>query len=357
MRVLHVDAGREWRGGQNQVQLTVSGMRGRGHEVILAARRGGALAVRARAAGLLVHEIPFGSELSLPAAAATARVLEAVRPQIVQAHDPHALTACLLAGALRPRVPIVATRRVDFPPRAFPSRLKYRMCGRVIAVSRAAYGVLADAGVHEERLRLVYEGVPDRPPKRGGRQALSALGVPADAPVVGNVAALVDHKDHATLVAAAAFVLAARPEAYFVIVGDGPCRHALETQARALGIEGRVVFTGFRDDIDVLLPAFDVFCLSSHMEGLGTILLDAMAFGRPIVGTAAGGIPEAVADGTTGRIVPVRDSRALAQALIDVLGDRGRAEAMGRNGRRRFEERFSAERMVTETLAVYEELL
>jgi L-malate glycosyltransferase len=357
MRILHVDAGREWRGGQNQVRLTATGMKSRGHEVVLAARRGGILAARAREAGLLVHEIPFGSELSPRAAVAMAGVLAAVRPQIVQAHDPHALTACLLATAPRPRLPIVATRRVDFVPRSFPSRLKYQVCPRVIAVSRAAYDVMAGAGVYEERLRLVYEGVSDRAPRPGGREALAALGVPPSAPVVGNIAALVDHKDHATLLDAAAVVLAVRADVYFVIVGDGERRAALETKARALGLSGRVIFAGFRDDVDALLPAFDVFCLSSQMEGLGTILLDAMAFGRPIVGTAAGGIPEAVADGATGRIVPVRDSRALAHALLEVLGDGARATAMGRSGRRRFEERFSAERMVAETLAVYEELV
>jgi glycosyltransferase involved in cell wall biosynthesis len=93
------------------------------------------------------------------------------------------------------------------------------------------------------------------------------------------------------------------------------------------------------------------------MEGLGTILLDAMSFGRPVVGTAAGGIPEAVEDGVTGRIAPVRDCRALADALLDVLSEPARAAAMGRRGRLRFEERFSAERMVSETLSVYEELV
>jgi glycosyltransferase involved in cell wall biosynthesis len=357
MRVLHVDAGREWRGGQNQVRLTAQGMRRRGHEVVLAARCGGVLAARAREAGLTVHEVPFGSELSPRAAAAMAGVLERVQPQIVQAHDPHSMTACLLATALRPGIPIVATRRVDFAPRSFPSRLKYQLCPRVIAVSRAAYAVLERAGVYEERLRLVYEGVADRAPRPGGREALAALGVPMSAPVVGNIAALVDHKDQATLVSAAARVLAARPEVYFVIVGDGERRAALETQARELGVAGHVIFTGFRDDVDVLLPAFDVFCLSSQMEGLGTILLDAMSFGRPIVGTGAGGIPEVVEDRATGRVVPVRDFRALADALLDVLREPAQAEAMGRRGRRRFEERFSAERMVSETLSVYEELV
>ena len=185
---------------------------------------------------------------------------------------------------------------------------------------------------------------------------LEALGVPMTALVVGNVAALTDHKDHQTLLAAAADVAARVPAACFVIVGDGERKAALLAQATALGLQGRVVFAGFREDLDRLIPAFDVFCLSSKMEGLGTSLLDAMCFARPVVATAAGGIPEVVEDKVTGRVVPVQDPGALAEALVAVLEDRPLRERMGASGRRRFESRFSADRMVDATLAVYSEL-
>jgi hypothetical protein len=102
-----VDSGREWRGGQNQVRLTASGLLARGHSVVLACRRGGPLAARARSAGIDVREIPFGSELSPRPALALARLLRDVRPQIVQAHDPHSLTASLLAVA--PGVPLLSS--------------------------------------------------------------------------------------------------------------------------------------------------------------------------------------------------------------------------------------------------------
>jgi glycosyltransferase involved in cell wall biosynthesis len=170
---------------------------------------------------------------------------------------------------------------------------------------------------------------------------------------VGNVAALTDHKDHRTLLAAAARVLAERPDTRFVVLGEGELRGALEAQADSLGIGERVVFAGFRGDLDRLIPAFDVFCLSSHMEGLGTSLLDAMAFARPVVATAAGGIPEAIEDGVNGRLAPPRDAAALGQALLAVLGDEQLRSRMGAAGRRRYEERFTAEKMVEATLAAY----
>jgi glycosyltransferase involved in cell wall biosynthesis len=279
-----------------------------------------------------------------------------MRPDVVHLHDPHAVSAGMLARRLAGPRPLVGTRRVDFALRGLLSRRKYGACDRVIAVSEAIAAVLRRGGIASERVRVVYEGVPDRPAQAGGQEALRELGIPADVPVVGNVAALTGHKDQATLLAAAARVVARLPEVRFLIVGEGELRGRLEALSRELGLERRCVFAGFRADLDRLIPAFTVFCLSSHMEGLGTSLLDAMAFGVPVVATAAGGIPEAVTDGVTGRLVPPRDPDALAAALVEVLADPARRAAWGRAGRQRFEERFTADRMVEATLATYTEL-
>jgi glycosyltransferase involved in cell wall biosynthesis len=356
LRILHVDTARTWRGGQNQVLLTVLGQRRAGHDVTLACRRGGALERRAQIAGVATEALPFRGDVSPRATARLALLLRRLRPEVVQLHDPHGVSAARFARAAV-RVPLVATRRVDFPLRSALSRWKYRGCARVVAVSRAIAGVLERGGLSESVVRVVYEGVPDRPAQPGGREALAALGIPPGARVVGNVAALVDHKDHRTLLAAAARVIAERSDAYFVIVGEGELRTALEEQAESLRLGGRLIFTGFRTDLDRLVPAFDVFCLSSHMEGLGTSVLDAMCFARPVVATAAGGIPEAVEDGVTGRVVRPRDAEALGDAILEVLGDPARAGALGRAGRVRFETRFTTDRMIEQTLAVYAEVV
>jgi glycosyltransferase involved in cell wall biosynthesis len=354
VRVLHVDTARGWRGGQNQVLLTAQGMARRGHQVVVAARAGGPLAERAAGRGLETRAIGFGGDLAPAPAYALRRLVRDFRPEVVHLHDPHAAGAALLIP--RTLAPLVASRRVDFAMRGPLSRWKYRRCRRVIAVSGAVARVLEQDGLSPGAVRVVYEGVPDRAPAPGGRDVLDALGIPAGAPVVGNVAALTAHKDHATLLAAAAALRAQIPEARFVIVGHGELEERLRAQARALGVSESVVFAGFRADLDVLIPAFDVFCLSSHMEGLGTSLLDAMCYGRAVVATAAGGIPEAVEDGVTGRLVPPRAPDALAAALAEVLQDRARRESMGAAGRKRFLDRFTAERMVDETLAVYAEV-
>jgi L-malate glycosyltransferase len=354
--VLHVDTAATWRGGQNQVLLTARGMAGRGWSAAIACRAGGELESRARASGASVRPLPFRGDLWPPAILALARLLRRERPGALVVHDPHAVSAGLVAARLGGRVPLVAVRRVDFPLRGPLSRAKYRACDRVIVVSRAISAVVEKGGVLPARMRLVYEGVPDRAPAPGGREALEALGVPAGVPVVGNVAALTGHKDHATLIEAAALLRPRFPEARLVIAGEGELRPEIEALVRERGLADRVVFAGFRTDLDRLLPAFSVFCLSSRLEGLGTSLLDAMAFGRPVVATAAGGIPEAVEDGVTGRVVKPCDPAALAEALGDVLGDEPRRLAYGAAGRRRYLERFTTDHMVDETLRVLEEV-
>ncbi|HEY7411725.1 MAG TPA: glycosyltransferase [Vicinamibacteria bacterium] len=356
MKIAQVDSARGWRGGQNQVRLTAAGLTALGHEVMLACAAGGVLESRARDLGLAVAPLRFAGDLSPLAVAGLARLFRSWGPDVVHAHDPHAVSAALLAARWSGRPPVVASRRVDFRVRGRLSRWKYGACARVVAASGAIARVLEADGVGAAHLRVVHEGVPDRPPVPGGAEALRALGVPAGAPVVGNVAALVDHKDHATLVAAAALVLREMPHARFVIVGDGERRRAVERDIAAHGLHGRVLLAGFRRDLDALIPAFDVFCLSSRQEGLGTSVLDAMAFARPVVATTAGGIPEAVEDGVTGRLVAPGDAGGLALALRELLSRPEERRRLGEGGRRAFCERFTAQRMVERTLDVYREL-
>jgi glycosyltransferase involved in cell wall biosynthesis len=179
------------------------------------------------------------------------------------------------------------------------------------------------------------------------------LWLPHDAPIVGNVAALVAHKGQRHLVDAAAIVVKQVPDARFVIAGEGELRAALERQIKEKHLEKHVFLAGFRPDILSVHKAFDIFAMSSVTEGLGTSLLDAMACARPIVATTAGGMPEVVADGETGILVPPRDAEAQAAAIVRLLKDQPLRAAMGAAGERRVRERFSSERMVQDTLELY----
>ena len=156
-----------------------------------------------------------------------------------------------------------------------------------------------------------------------------AFWLPHHAPVVGNIAALVPHKGQRHLIEAAHLVVQEIPDARFVILGEGELREPLERQVRDHRLEKHVLLPGFRTDVIGCLKGFDVFAMSSVTEGLGTSLLDAMACGKAVVATTAGGIPEVVADGDTGVLVPPRDHTALAQAIVRLLTNEDLRARMG----------------------------
>ena len=180
------------------------------------------------------------------------------------------------------------------------------------------------------------------------------LWLPHHAPIVGNVAALVAHKGQRHLVEAAVAVLPQVPDARFVIAGEGELRPVLERQIKEHHLEKHVLLAGFRPDVLSVHKAFDIFVMSSVSEGLGTSLLDAMACAKPVVATAVGGIPEVVVHGETGFLVPPRDHAAMARAIVTLLKDDALRQRMGEAGRTRALGRFSAERMVQDTLRVYQ---
>jgi diacylglycerol kinase family enzyme len=353
VNVLHVDSAADWRGGQNQVLLTAKGMAARGHRVTLACRSGGALEARAREQGLDVQGLPLRGDLSLRASGGLVRLLRHTRPDVLQLHDPHALAAGLLAAHAAPSVRILATRRVDFPLRGGLSRWKYRACRGVIAVSRKIADVLGQDGVPRERIRVVYEGVPDRPALPGGREALLELGVPEGCPVVGNVAALTDHKDHATLIEAAARVRQRLPDARFVCVGEGELRPRLEALCRERGPARPMDLRRVPPRLDRADPRLQRLLLSSAHGGPGH--QPARCDGLPAAPwwpRAAGGIPEAVDDGVTGRLVPVRDAAGAAGGPGREPRRSGARPGHGRGGTAPASRSwFTADRMVDETLS------
>lgn len=175
-------------------------------------------------------------------------------------------------------------------------------------------------------------------------------------PVIGAVARLVPIKGLQYLVDAAPEVLRSRADARFLLVGDGEMRPALEAQARALGLSDRVIFAGYREDIPSVIAGMDIVALPSLNEGMGRVLVMAMALGKPIVATRVGGVAELLGDGEAGLLVPARDPAALAEAITLLLRDRTRADALAEAGRRRVS-RYSAGAMLLALAKVYREVM
>ena len=189
------------------------------------------------------------------------------------------------------------------------------------------------------------------------QRSKAEIGLPDGYQIVGTVANFYPTKGLPFFIRAIPYVRDEFPEACFVIVGDGQQRPELERLTAELDLNSCVLFLGQRDDVPQILPLFDVFVLPSVKEGLPYALLEAMAAAKPVVATAVGGVPEVVVDGQTGLLVPPRDPEALAQAIITLLRNPGRARAMGEAGRQRVLEHFTVERMVAETERVYQALL
>jgi len=282
---LHIDTARTWRGGQNQVLLTVHGLRAIGQRAALVAHPGGELRRRA-AEGLELIPLAPRTEMDLTAAWRLSRLMKQLAPDVIHAHDPHGVALAALAlsvgsgmksGGRRPA--LVASRRVDFHLKGNSfSRWKYSQVDCFVAASEAIRQMLVADGVPAERTVTVHEGIDlDHVFAAPPVNVHEAFFLPHGAPVVGNIAALVPHKGQRYLVDAAHLVVQQLPDARFVILGEGELREALERLIREYRLEKHVLLPGFRTDVLGCLKSFDVFVMSSVTEGLGTSLLDAMA--------------------------------------------------------------------------------
>ena len=358
---LHIDTAVSWRGGQSQVLQTVMGLRARGHRAVLVAHPKGELARRAHEGHDLIrlaplHEVDFAAGLRL------SRVLRELTPAVVHAHDPHAVSMTAMALSMMGRAArpaFVVSRRVDFhlKQNSF-SRWKYKLADCIVCSSNAIRAMVVGDGVPDDRAVTVYEGVDcDRIAAIPAADVHKEFWLTPHVPVVGNVAALVAHKGQRYLIDAAPAIIHARPDAQILIFGEGELRPQLQRQIKHLGLDLNVRLVGFQPNVLALLKSLDLFVMSSVTEGLGTSILDAMASSKAVVATDAGGMPEAVDDGVTGLIVPAQKPAPLAAAILRLLDDTALRAQMGQAGLQRVRAQFSVDRMVDQTLAVYQRVV
>ena len=301
--------------------------------------------------GFAVAEIAMRGEWDVRARWRLRRAARDFHADLVHAHTAHAhgLGLAVVGRAESPPL-LVVSRRVDFAVgRSWLSRRKYLspLC-RYIAISNGVRDVLVAGGVRPENVCVVHSGVdPARfQYGRDGAAFRAEMGcAPGDA-LVGNVGALTDHKGHCYLIEAAGRVLEKAPHARFCIVGKGELRPDLERRIRERGLGERFRLAGYRDDVEACFAAFDLFALSSHLEGLCTSVIDAMLLGVPVVATRTGGVPDLVRNEETGVLVEPRNPEALANGIIRLLGDealRARLSACARDFARNH---FTADAMV-----------
>jgi glycosyltransferase involved in cell wall biosynthesis len=231
-------------------------------------------------------------------------------------------------------------------------KLDWIWCRRIIAVSDSVKAELkAQAGIDDERITVIHSGV-----ETGLDEAAREVLVPQRAPVVGTAGPLEAAKGLRYFMDAVPDVLRAHPDAEFVIAGAGPEEVNLRRQVRELGVVEHVTFVPDVMELSQSLSAMDIFVLPSLKQGLGTIMLEAMLRGRPVIATSAGGVYSVVTDNRTGLLVPPRDSAALARRIVELLDDPLRARQIGRAAQDMVRREFPVERTVQQTARLYREI-
>ena len=356
MKIAQIDAQLSWRGGEQQVLYLSQALQAHGYDNVTICQPHSTLYQRFGEARLPMHALRVRHEADVLAAWQLARYLRRERVDILHMHESRSHTIGLLACALLPQVRKVVSRRVDFEPmRNLFSRWKYMMPHvQYLAVSEAVRRVMIKSGIPATQVQTIHSGID---PHLGDDVPMAEPLFPLGTRVIGTVGHLASHKGQCYLLEATARLIRDEPKLGVVIVGTGALRQALEAQAVDLGIAEHIRFTGFRRDIPALIRGFEIFVFPSYLEGLGTSVLDAMALGKPVVATHAGGIPEAVEDGVTGLLVPPRDPVALAQAIRYLLQHPELQVQFGKAGRRRVEQGITADRMAQQTMQVYHQLM
>ncbi len=231
--------------------------------------------------------------------------------------------------------------------------IERQWCRRIIAVSDSVRADLIQrTRLPEDLVTVIHSGVD-----RAASCEMLKVFEPNRVPVVGTAGPLEAVKGFPFFLGAAARVLATGREVEFLIAGAGPEESNLRRLSRELGINDKVTFVPNLLDFDDALAAMDVFVLPSLQQGIGTIMLDAMAMGRPVIATRVGGVYCAVHDNETGLLVPPSNSEALAERIVELLDDRNKAQFIGSAARDLVEREFGVEGMVDQTAALYHEIL
>ncbi len=358
MKILHVETGRHFLGGPQQVIYLLDALRARGHDNILVCPPGSGIDRIAREHGIRVQNLFCAGDLDLPFAYRLTQFIRDEKPDLVHCHSRRGADVLGGLAASFADVPAVVSRRVDHTELRLVAGLRYRPFRKVIAISEAIATVLRERGVDATRIEVIRSAVDadafaNTPDCAAVRRD---FGIPDKVFTIAAAGQLIPRKGHRYLLEAAA-LLATHPPFRLVIFGEGYLNNQLRAQAASLGLGDAVQFAGYRDDLDTYIGCFDLFAHPASAEGLGVAALKAQAAGVPVVGCVAGGLPEAVEHGVTGLLVAPEDADALREAIATLIDDDDLRERMGRAGRERMQNAFSIDTMADRHVAVYESLL
>jgi glycosyltransferase involved in cell wall biosynthesis len=355
--VLHTESSRGHGGQEIRTLAEVRWLLAHGWEALIACQPDSPLFAEATASTIPVEAVRMRSATDV---GAILRLRRLIRERDIRLVHTHSSVDSWLAGVAAKSLgrPVVRSRHVSIPIRRRRA-LVYRLADRIITSGEGVRAIVVAAGIAPERVVSISAGVDGGRFHAGvsGRPVRNELGL-GEAPVVGLVANVRGSKGHNFFLEAARTVLASRPDARFLIVGDGVGFDEVSRRVRDMGLDPSVCLTGFRRDIPEVMAALDVLVLPSiRSEAIPQVIPQALAVGTPVVASTVGGSPELIRDGENGRLVPPGDSRALADAILALLREPERARAMARAGQAMVQERYTIDATMARTTAVYRGLL
>jgi len=359
MKILHVETGRHLYGGPQQVIYLIKALLARGISNILVCLPGSGIDNTAREAGLAVRNIKCISDYDLSFAFRLHQLILNEKPDIIHCHSRRGGDFLGGLAATRASIPAVIARRVDNTESPKIAKLRYKPFCKIIAISNTIANVLRSSGIAEERLTVIRSAIDtDQFVAPSDRKAFRAeFNLSNTDIVLATIAQLIPRKGHRYMLEAVAQLKISYPHLKVIIFGQGPLEKKLRQRTTKLGLEGTVQFSGYRQDLDNYLTCLDILIHPALTEGLGVAALKASAAGIPVVGFAAGGLSEVVADGETGLLVPPKDVEALRVAIAKLIKNPTLRRELGDAGRLRMQHNFSIKMMVDNHIQLYESIL
>lgn len=357
--ILHTEWSEGWGGQELRILAELKIHRQMGHRLYLLCPPETRLGREAEALGIRVFRRKIKQPWDLGAIRYVRSLVAELGVEILHTHSSVDSWAGALAARWAKTPALVRTRHISVPvKRPGLNRLYYFPDAIITAGGHIRRDLLRTHQIPAERVISIPTGVDTasfspRPPDGELRKS---LGLAEGAPVISLVAVLRTQKRHEIVIAAARRVIAVFPQVRFLFVGEGPGRGRIQKAIAEQGLEDRFILTGHRTDIPEILALTDVGVISSSAEGVPQFLLQTLAMARPVVATRVGGIPEIVTPGVDGRLIPPEDPGALAEALVELLGDPQQGRRLGSAGRALVEREHTLERMGAKVLQVYQQV-
>ena len=315
----------------------------------------------ATAQGIESHLISCAGQIDRTVPSSIRELAARTNADVVHAHGYKADIYCYFAlrGSV---VPLVSTCHTWYDNDLTVSlygaadRFILRNYAAVVAVSEDVRQRLLKAGVRKEKIHIVRNGI-DLRPFCNAAPSLREISSPNNAPIVGLIGRLAPEKGVDIFLRAAARVVAELPATKFVVIGEGPDREQLELLIDELQIRKNVSMLGRRDDMPSVYASLDIMVSASRHEGLPMAILEGMASSRPVVATTVGAVPDVIVDARTGLLVPPENVEALAGKIMTLLNNAAQRENLAVAAKKLIEEEFSAGRMTTDYLHIYEQAI